>query len=207
MPLSTNVPFRFLDTYLEDFDNTRSESSGRAYDAAEKFLKGEYKNLVLVGPTGAGKTHIAAAITNAIIEMDADRYAAAVALMGEGDRHPQTPRRPMWVNVADLMVQMRSEMSRPDDDRPAARIAIHLRDHPKLVVLDDLGREKASDWTGEVIYSLVNHRYEERLETIVTSNLTAAELGAGPYWPVISRLAEDGRLIDMAGTPDKRLTR
>jgi DNA replication protein DnaC len=113
----------------------------------------------------------------------------------------------MWVNVADLMVQMRSEMSRPDDDRPAARIAIHLRDHPKLVVLDDLGREKASDWTGEVIYSLVNHRYEERLETIVTSNLTAAELGAGPYWPVISRLAEDGRLIDMAGTPDKRLTR
>ena len=78
--------------------------------------------------------------------------------------------------------------------------------HSGLVVLDDLGRENATDWTGELVYSVVNARYEAMLPTIVTSNRSIADLRAGPYWTVISRLAEGGRLIAVTGT-DRRLGR
>ncbi len=71
-------------------------------------------------------------------------------------------------------------------------------------LIDDLGREKVSDWTGETIYTLVNGRYERVLPTIVTTNLTGAELAASVYWPVISRLAEGGELVRI-GAADYRL--
>ena len=40
--------------------------------------------------------------------------------------------------------------------------------------LDDLGTEKLSDATEEVFYRLLNNRFDERLETIISSNLNAA---------------------------------
>ena len=96
-------------------------------------------------------------------------------------------------------------MDAPLDDRDAAAAVRALRRHPALVVLDDLGREKASDWTGELVYALVNARYENKLPTLVTSNLSPSELVASPYWPAISRLAEDGALVKIEA-PDRRLT-
>jgi hypothetical protein len=44
------------------------------------------------------------------------------------------------------------------------------------------------------------------LPTIVTTNLTGAELASSPYWPVISRLAEDGELVRIDAS-DYRLSK
>lgn len=61
------------------------------------------------------------------------------------------------------------------------------------------------DDTGQMLG--LNARYEARLPTIVTSNLTAEDLAASfPYWPAISRLAEDGTLVKITA-PDHRLRR
>jgi DNA replication protein DnaC len=79
-----------------------------------------------------------------------------------------------------------------------------LRGHEGLVVLDDIGRERISEWTGELLYTVVNDRYEFRLPTIATSNLSAQELVAAGYWPAISRLAQDGALVEIKA-PDFRL--
>jgi DNA replication protein DnaC len=73
-------------------------------------------------------------------------------------------------------------------------------------VLDDLGREKVTDWTGEVVYTLVNGRYEAMLPTVVTTNLTRSDLAESAYWPAISRLAEDGALVAIEAE-DRRLRR
>ena len=73
-------------------------------------------------------------------------------------------------------------------------------------MLDDLGRERISEWTGELLYVVVNDRYERGLPTIATSNLTVEELVAAGYWPAISRLAQDGRLVEIKA-PDQRLRR
>ena len=203
--LSSRVPTRFVDCRVSNFDPTVSASTKKAVEAADEFLGGSITGLVLVGPPGSGKTHIAAAIVNEIVERNRQEHQAAVAAMT--DTYPRIPLDPMWSNVADLIVQLRLDMDRPKDDRIAAAFASELRTHRALVVLDDLGREKVSDWTGETVYSIVNARYEERLPTIVTSNLTPDTLAASSYWTSISRIAEDGRLIAFRDTPDRRIRR
>lgn len=196
-------PSRFADRTLLNYDAT-TPSQLDALQAAAALARGEYTSLVLVGPPGVGKTHLAAGIVRAITNHQDVEYTAARDAMKDGDPWPRVPVSPMWANVADLIVNLRMQMDGPLDDRDAAVTVRELRRHPDLVVLDDLGREKVSDWTGELVYALVNARYENRLPTLVTSNLSPAELAASPYWPAVSRLAEDGALVKITA-PDRRL--
>ena len=197
------VPARFATRTLASFE-PMTTAQHEALLAARHLVEGAYRSLVLVGPPGVGKTHLAAGIVNELVARADAEYTTARDAMGENDPWPRVPTSPMWANVADLIVALRTEMDAPLDDRSAASGVRALRRHPALVVLDDLGREKVTDWTGETVYALVNARYENRLPTLVTSNLTPAELAVSPYWPAVSRLAEDGALVKVDG-PDRRL--
>ena len=178
---ASSVPARFRDRTLAGY-HPSTPSQRAALEAARDVLRGVIRSLVLIGPPGVGKTHLAAGI------------------FGEC-RHPAR-----WLNVADAITTLRMEIGLPPEDREAVRTIAAISAHRGLVVLDDLGRENATDWTGELIYTLVNARYEAILPSVVTSNRTAADLRDGPYWPAISRLAEDGRLIEVIGA-DRRLVR
>ena len=213
MPSIASAPLRFRERSLDGYD-TPTPTTKAALAAARRFAEGKHRYLVLTGPTGVGKTHLAAGAAAARYSHDlaafhgSDEHAAYLAAVEaappwERIRLPRsTPRAPEWQNVVDLIVGLREDFGRDDklfDFRPG-----ELRTHPGVVVLDDLGREKVSDWTGETVYGLVNHRYEAMLPTIVTTNLSGAELAASPYWPAISRLAEDGALVKITA-PDHRL--
>lgn len=171
MPSIASFPVRFQDKTLDDYDDTVSPSAAKALAAARRLVAGEIQNLVLIGPAGVGKTHL----------------AAGVLRMVGG----------IWQNVAELIVGMKADIDRAADDKLYQWRPNELRREQRLVVLDDLGREKISDWTGETIYALINSRYEAMRSTIVTSNLSAEQLKANGYWPAISRLAEDGALIQV----------
>lgn len=45
-----------------------------------------------------------------------------------------------------------------------------------LLVLDDLGTDKPTDWVLTTLYRLINHRYEYKKDTIITSNKSLKEL-------------------------------
>jgi DNA replication protein DnaC len=72
----------------------------------------------------------------------------------------------------------------------------------KILVLDDLGAEKMSEWTFSALYRVISHRYDYFLPTIVTSNLT---LDAIDQWEprIASRLA-GLTVISLTGT-DRRM--
>jgi len=207
------LPVRFRDRTLDTF-----EGSPTAAAAARRLATGQITNLVLSGPTGVGKTHLAAGIARLWWEREWQQFErkrgaerlerdAEIAALVPWERirwRVRQPEAPVWVNVAEAMSNLRSEIG--GDERPAEESLRRLRDHGSLVVLDDLGREKVSDWTSEVVYVLVNCRYESMVPTVVTTNLTGAELAASSYWPVISRLAEGGGLIRIEAA-DRRLRR
>jgi len=44
------------------------------------------------------------------------------------------------------------------------------------LIIDDLGVEKPSDWTKQTLFDIINHRYNENLQTIITSNFSLENL-------------------------------
>lgn len=230
---SPSVPPRYAMATLESY-RAETAATAAALTAAvacrDRLVAGQSSSLVLLGPPGVGKSHLAAAICHAVhdhlyrpwAEADDRRqaeYEAARKAWDARDAFDRTwddrPRRhrapepsdlPQWANLPSLLTDLRAEMSAPRDEQHRTDHARRLRTHPGLLVLDDIGRERVSEWTGELVYTVVNDRYERRLPTIATSNLSADELVASGYWPAISRLAEDGRLVTIEA-PDQRLVR
>jgi DNA replication protein DnaC len=123
-------------------------------------------SLLLLGITGVGKTHEA---YGAIREL---------AVTGVASR---------WVvtTAADLYAALRPRHG--IDSEAEFR---KFRD-ARLLLVDDLGAERrASEFTEEVNFRLVNHRYERHLPTLFTSNVLPKELAGRLGDRVTSRLAE-----------------
>lgn len=101
--------------------------------------------LYLYGTTGSGKTHLVQAIANALIQQEV---------------------RVMFWNVPSLFGALKGAY----DGRGNADEILHTAKTAQLLVLDDLGSEKPSEWTRETLYELLNYRVENMTPTIVTSN-------------------------------------
>ena len=64
-----------------------------------------------------------------------------------------------------------------------------------ILVIDDIGAKKTSDWVGDVLYHIINRRYENELFTLITSNLSLSELADRLQDDRIIRRIEDSYQI------------
>jgi DNA replication protein DnaC len=74
----------------------------------------------------------------------------------------------------------------------------------RLLVVDDLGAAKTTEFTEEVNYRLVNHRYEDELPTLFTSNVPPKELASALGGRVASRLVEMTTRVVLKGEDRRR---
>jgi DNA replication protein DnaC len=72
-----------------------------------------------------------------------------------------------------------------------------------LLLLDDLAAERVTDWTGEVLYRLIDARWASMRFTIITTNATPADVRERMGDRVASRLWGMGRVVTMTGA-DRR---
>jgi DNA replication protein DnaC len=80
----------------------------------------------------------------------------------------------LYLNVSLFVEAMRNQYTEYSED--IARLREDAM-NCKLLILDDIGAERPSEYVCERLYDLINHRYTNMLSTIYTSNLTPFELG------------------------------
>ncbi|MBA0053665.1 ATP-binding protein [Streptomyces sp. AJS327] len=141
--------------------------------------------LLLTGTTGTGKTHTA---------------FGALRLIAETG--------PVWFQAAALTSAQLYGKLRPNGVPGSTEAELRRLCAVPLLLLDDLGAGKSSEWTEEVTYRLIDYRYVHCLPTVFTSNFPARD-GTSPDLHsqlgerVTSRLAEMTTIVPMVG-PDRR---
>ena len=119
----------------------------RAYETALTYARHPAGWLLLRGGYGCGKTHLAAAIANATLDMGLPV---------------------IFVTVPDLLDYLRAAYAPASLTSYDQRFE-EVRSAP-LLILDDLGTEHATSWALEKLFQLLNYRYMADLPTVITTN-------------------------------------
>lgn len=143
---------RIKDARFEAFETTKSNARNlricRRY--AEKFDEMVEKNqgLLFFGGVGTGKTFAAACIANYLL----DRMVPVVMTS--------------FVKLLDSMQSFKD-----DDEKMISKL-----NRAKLLIIDDLGAERSTDFALEKVYNIIDSRYRARMPVILTTNLDINEM-------------------------------
>ena len=131
-------------------DNGRSPQIRHAHRYVEQWqtMRAENIGLLLWGGVGTGKSFLAGCIANALMEQE-------------------VPVR--MTNFARILNELNNSFSRRND------VVDKLCRYP-LLIIDDFGMERGTEYALEQIYSIVDSRYRSRKPLIVTTNLTLNEI-------------------------------
>ena len=136
-----------------------------ALKAAKSFSKELEGWLLITGETGAGKTHLAVAIAGAQIEQG---------------------KPAVFAFVPNLMDYLRSTFH-PESSVRYDSLFEEIKNTP-LLILDDFGKERKSDWAVEKLYQIVAHRHNLRLPMVITSMREFKDEGGDP---ILSRILDE----------------
>ena len=152
-----NLPARWEKRTFEVFNVNASNEV--AYDAALEYVKQFDRDngtgLLLGGTVGTGKTHLAAAITMALMD---EEYKV------------------VFGTVNSLLSKIRYSYS--DDQADTEAELFERYTTCDLLVIDDLGKERVSDWTEQIVFDIINTRYENNKALVITTNLGLKEIKA-----------------------------
>ncbi len=142
-----------------NFDHQISKSTEKALAKVMDYIVNWRENreagrgLYFCGGVGTGKTHL------------------AVAVMNELMQRKRVPS--LFVTVPEFLDNLREAYMIPGRDLDEWMDTVKNAD---LLVLDDLGSERPTEWVRERLFVIVNHRYREALPTLFTSNIGPRDL-------------------------------
>jgi len=140
------------------------------------------KNLVLWGENkGNGKTTLACSLANAYIREMAKQCCFDSAVY--------------FIKTAKFLEELRSQFNNPEEGFSGK---LRLIETVPLLIIDDIGAEKASEWVRERLLTIIDERYSNNLSTIYTSNCTQYELLENLHGRIVDRLKE-AKTIQLVG--------
>ena len=179
--------FENFDLEKYSFDQRTYERMKAIFAMAKSYVRDfakKQENLLLIGPTGTGKTHISTAIARALIHEGYDV---------------------IYDSTQNIISDFEADRFRSGYGREEGRSEKYL--DCRLLIIDDLGTEFTNSFTVSTLYNLLNTRQNKGLATIISTNLSPDELAKKYEDRIYSRIIGSGcKVLPFEGR-DARVTR
>lgn len=137
----------------------QNENNAQAYKTCglyakefETVSKTSRNGLFITGVCGVGKSHLAFSIANYLIK----RGHSVIAM-----------------TMIDLLLKIKSSFN---GGKQTEEEILKIYDDCDLLIIDDLGKEKPTEWALQMIYSIIDRRYNSLKPIVITTNFNAEEL-------------------------------
>ena len=171
---SSLIPKRFKDCRFDNF-NANNEGQEKALNVAAAYadsweeMQRRGAGLIFSGKAGTGKTHLACAIANHVLDMDVSAK---------------------FTTVTNMMRAIKSTYDK-ESEESETQVLQNLSDVP-LLVLDEAGMDYGTDFNKTLLFEVLNSRYENVNPTIILTNLDATALRDYLGERVIDRMRDGG---------------
>ena len=171
-PMSSRMTFDKFDPAGNSSSNREQQNALiQTLNGCTTFAENPEGWILLTGPNGSGKTHLAISVANELEKKNIDVYYAF---------------------VPNLLDYLRASFS-PTSSVNFDSVFESLKES-EVLILDDLGGESSTPWAEEKLYQIIVHRHELRMPTIITSSLSLDELERSK--PRIASRLVDGMVVD-----------
>lgn len=153
------------------------------------------ESLIVIGPRGTGKTHFLCACVKLAIEQRA-RAKGVEEIVVPGKLPIQ------FLPVPELMLEFKRSYEKDSSFSEADVLDKYSR--MELLALDDLGAERVSSWSIQMLYLLIDRRYRDMKRTLISSNLTLAKISETLDDRIASRVMEMCHRVRFEGK-DRRI--
>lgn len=179
----SNLGERFKKSTFEAFlERNGSETATKiAQQYVQDFKKWNGESLMIWGNYGNGKTHLAAAIAN---ELSKQGYIV------------------VFQSVPELLQRIRSTFNNENKENETQIMRALLE--CDLLILDDIGAEKATEWVEEKLFNIIDGRYRKEVPTLYTSNLQPKELQNQVGKRSYDRIVETSLTVENKATSYRR---
>jgi DNA replication protein DnaC len=175
---SSRIPELLRDKTFENFEVT--EDTKTAFEAAKRYCEEGGKGILFAGPCGVGKSHLAGAIMNHKIN---------------------NLEEVIFCVVPELM----DDIKRVIRDQKETSELMEIVKNTPVLILDDLGSEKTTEFVAERLFVILNARLLKKLDTFITTNYQKPtelieKLGGGLTGQrIVSRIRELCNWINLTG--------
>lgn len=149
----SGIPIRFKKTTFESYNPKDNYTALNKIKEFTESFPGD-KGLLLTGPVGTGKTHLAVAIANKLI---GELYSV------------------YFGNVVDIMSFIKSTYNSKSQTTEDEAIGL-MTEKVDLFIIDDLGKENSTEYTLSMLYQLINRVYENKKNIVITTNYNSYHL-------------------------------
>ena len=191
---NAKIPQRYVGKTFADYQVAAENEN--AVKAAHYIIDYEPLSIYFHGEVGAGKTFLTSIIAQEYLEKG---------------------RAVIYIDTPYMLRALRASFATDTLEKDKLDNKLKTLENCEVLIMDDLGAEMITEWGCETVYQIINKRYNNNRQTLITSNYSLGELmtrfaktksGEDPVTGkrIVSRLSEMCRQVELKGT-DHRLNR